>query len=101
MFVYRKLFSYIKEKKYFILLAIFFSVVSAFLTVLAYYYIYRFLYELIIQNKLENSEYLAIRTVIFLMLGALSYIVSGAFSHLVGFRLETNLRKKGDRKSVV
>ena len=95
MFVYRKLFSYIKEKKYFILLAIFFSVVSAFLTVLAYYYIYRFLYELIIQNKLENSEYLAIRTVIFLMLGALSYIVSGAFSHLVGFRLETNLRKKG------
>ena len=95
MFVYRKLFSYIKEKKYFILLAIFFSVVSAFLTVLAYYYIYRFLYELILQNKLENSEYLAIRTVIFLMLGALSYIVSGAFSHLVGFRLETNLRKKG------
>lgn len=95
MFVYRKLFSYIKERKYFILLAIFFSVVSAFLTVLAYYYIYRFLYELIIQNKLENSEYLAIRTVIFLVLGALSYIVSGAFSHLVGFRLETNLRKKG------
>ncbi|WP_308545037.1 ABC transporter ATP-binding protein [uncultured Sneathia sp.] len=95
MFIYRKLFAYVKEKKHFILLAIFFSVVSAFLTVFAYYYIYKFLYDLIIQNKLENSKYLAIRTVVFLILGALAYGISGVFSHLVGFRLETNLRKKG------
>ncbi|HFM6132844.1 TPA: ABC transporter transmembrane domain-containing protein, partial [Enterococcus faecium] len=46
-----------------------------------------------------GDEYLAksyaVQTVAWLTLGALFYIFSGLFSHILGFRLETNLRKKG------
>lgn len=95
MKVYKKLFVYVRDKVYLANIAILFSAISAFLTVFGYYYIYRFLDNLIVENNLQRAQDLAVKLTIILILGILFYVVSGAFSHLFGFRLETNLRKRG------
>lgn len=95
MQVYKKLFAYAKEKRHMAVLAILFSVISAIATVLGYYFIYQFLDSLVVNGNLDTAKVLAAKTVILLTSGALLYIFSGVFSHLLGFRLETNLKKKG------
>lgn len=95
MKIYKKLFAYVQDKKYLGFFAIIFSVISAVLTVYGYYLIYRFLDNLIIHTDLSGAENLAIKSALILTAGAIFYFASGAFSHLLGFRLETNLRKRG------
>ena len=95
MKIYKKLFAYVQDKKYLGFFAIVFSVISAVLTVYGYYLIYRFLDNLIIHTDLSGAENLALKSALILTAGAIFYFVSGAFSHLLGFRLETNLRKRG------
>ena len=95
MKVYKKLFSYVPNQLYFGWVAILFSVVSVCLTVWGYQVIYQFLEMLIVQNQVNIAETYALKTVILLTIGAFLYVFSGIFSHVLGFRLETNLRKKG------
>lgn len=95
MKIYKKLFAYVQDKKYLGFFAIIFSAISAVLTVYGYYLIYRFLDNLIIHTDLSGAENLAIKSALILTAGAIFYFASGAFSHLLGFRLETNLRKRG------
>ncbi len=95
MKIYKKLFAYVEDKKYLGVLAIVFSAISAVLTVYGYYIIYKFLDKLIINSNLSGAERLALKSVITLTIGAVFYFVSGMFSHILGFRLETNLRKRG------
>ena len=95
MKIYKKLFAYVQDKKYLGFFAIIFSAISAVLTVYVYYLIYRFLDNLIIHTDLSGAENLAIKSALILTAGAIFYFASGAFSHLLGFRLETNLRKRG------
>ncbi len=95
MKIYKKLFAYVQDKKYLGFFAIIFSAISAVLTVYGYYLIYRFLDNLIIHTDLSGAENLAIEAALILTAGAIFYFASGAFSHLLGFRLETNLRKRG------
>ena len=95
MKIYKKLFAYVQDKKYLGFFAIIFSAISAVLTVYGYYLIYRFLDNLIIHTDLSGAENLAIEATLILTAGAIFYFASGAFSHLLGFRLETNLRKRG------
>lgn len=95
MKIYKKLFAYVQDKKYLGFFAIIFSVISAVITVYGYYLIYRFLDNLIIHTDLSRAENLAIKSALILTAGAIFYFASGAFSHLLGFRLETNLRKRG------
>ncbi|MFC6347670.1 ABC transporter ATP-binding protein [Vagococcus carniphilus] len=95
MKVYKKLFSYVPNQLYFGWVAILFSVVSVCLTVWGYQVIYHFLEMLIVQNQVNIAETYALKTVILLTIGAFLYVFSGIFSHVLGFRLETNLRKKG------
>lgn len=95
MKIYKKLFAYVQDKKYLGFFAIVFSVISAVITVYGYYLIYRFLDNLIIHTDLSGAENLAIKSALILTAGAIFYFASGAFSHLLGFRLETNLRKRG------
>ncbi|MDT2814594.1 ABC transporter ATP-binding protein [Vagococcus carniphilus] len=95
MKVYKKLFSYVPNQLYFGWVAILFSVVSVCLTVWGYQVIYQFLEMLIVQNQVSIAETYALKTVILLTIGAFLYVFSGIFSHVLGFRLETNLRKKG------
>lgn len=95
MKIYKKLFAYVQDKKYLGFFAIIFSVISAVITVYGYYLIYRFLDNLIIHTDLSGAENLAIKSALILTAGAIFYFASGAFSHLLGFRLEANLRKRG------
>ena len=95
MNIYRKLFAYVKDKKYLGVLAIAFSAISALLTVYGYYLIYKFLDRLILNSNISGAESLALKSVITLTTGAIFYFVSAMFSHILGFRLETNLRKRG------
>ncbi|MDT2833813.1 ABC transporter ATP-binding protein [Vagococcus carniphilus] len=95
MKVYKKLFSYLPNQLYFGWVAILFSVVSVCLTVWGYQVIYQFLEMLIVQKQVSIAETYALKTVILLTIGAFLYVFSGIFSHVLGFRLETNLRKKG------
>ena len=95
MKIYKKLFAYVEDKKYLGFLAIVFSAISAVLTVYGFYLIYKFLDNLIINSDLSGAESLALKSVVALTSGAIFYIVSATFSHVLGFRLETNLRKRG------
>lgn len=95
MQAYKNMFAYAKEKKHFAFLAVVFSAVSAFLAVYGYFFIYRFIDSLIVQNNLRGAETFALNSVVILTAGAILYIISGLLSHILAFRLETNLRKKG------
>ena len=53
------------------------------------------MYNLIVQNNYIAAEEYAIRIAVLLTVGALIYLASSMFSHILGFRLETNLRKRG------
>ena len=93
--IYKKLFTYVEGKKHLGYLAMLFSAISALLTVYGYYMIYKFLDNIIVHTDLSSARDLAIKSAIILTIGAISYMISGLYSHMLGFRLETNLRKKG------
>src|SRR3712207_98735 len=95
MNVYEKLFAYIPEKKYLSFVAMFVSAISAISVVLGYYYVYKFLETLIVISNLSLAKTFAIKTTFAFIFGALFYFLSAYFSHILGFGLETNLRKKG------
>lgn len=95
MNVYEKLFAYIPEKKYLSFVAMFVSAISAISVVLGYYYVYKFLETLIVISNLSLAKTFAIKTTFAFIVGSLFYFLSAYFSHILGFGLETNLRKKG------
>lgn len=95
MKVYKKLFQYVSDYKIIGYLSIIISGISAFVMIFAYYLIYKFLREIIINDNYENATYFATTIVILLTLSALLYLISGIVSHKFAFRLETNLRKRG------
>lgn len=95
MKIYQKLFAYVPKEKYNGFIAIFFSLLSAALTMFGYYFMFRFLDALMVRENLHAAKVFAVYTAAFLTVGALLYMLSGLFSHLLGFRLETNLRKRG------
>ncbi len=95
MKTYKKLFSYVSERKGWEILAILCSALSVLATVYGYYLIYRFLDGVLVAEDLSLASSYALQTALFLTLGAIFYIISGACSHVLAFRLETNLRKRG------
>lgn len=95
MEVYKKLFRYVPEKKYLGYIAIVFSAVSAIITTGGYFFMYRFFKSVVEEGSLKGAEEYAILTAALVFGGAVLYFFSGYCSHKLGFRLETNLRKKG------
>lgn len=95
MNVYKKMFRYVSDDTIYGYLSIIVSAVSAFLLVYGYYFIYKFLEELIVQGDHTNANVLAKKIVLYLTVSALLYLLSGLISHKFAFRLETNLRKRG------
>lgn len=95
MKIYKRLFSYAPEGKHNGYIAVFLSALSAFLTVYGYLLVYKLLKSSVVDGNQSLAKNLSIQAVLYLTVGALVYLVSGFFSHKLGFRLETNLRKKG------
>ena len=94
MEIYKKMFKYVPEKKWYIVISVICSALSAFLTVGAYYYVYEFLIELLSLN-LQSAWDAGMKVVLLLILGSIVYYISVILSHIFAFRLETNLRKYG------
>lgn len=91
---YKKMFKYVPEKKWYIVISVICSALSAFLTVGAYYYVYEFLIELLSLN-LQSAWDAGMKVVLLLISGSIVYYISVILSHIFAFRLETNLRKYG------
>lgn len=93
--VYKKLISYAPEKKHLLFFTVFFSMLSAFLQIAAFYYLYEFLKNLIVDGSGQSAFERALLVSVLFLVGGLSYFCSLMISHLFAFRLETNLRKFG------
>ncbi len=93
--VYKKLLFYVPRERYLALIAILLTALSTFLTAGAYYVMYRFLSALIVRNDSSGSAQLALLITGLLLSSSAIYITGVLLTHVLGFRLETNLRKKG------
>lgn len=93
--VYKKLLFYVPKEKSLAYIAIGLTMVSTVVTVGAYYYLYEFLEKLIVLGDINQSKYYSFLIVGMLSGGALLYFASVHLTHILGFRLETNLRKRG------
>lgn len=95
MKIYKKLLSYVPESLPLVYIAIFCSIVSAFVVSYGYFLIYKFLKVLIVEENLILAKTFALKIVLTLILGAVIYFISVLITHKVGFHLETVLRKRG------
>ncbi|MEG0250345.1 MAG: ABC transporter ATP-binding protein [Peptostreptococcus sp.] len=93
--VYNKLLSYVPEKKKLAYLGVFFSAISSLFLIGSYYYLFKFLDGLIVTQNIHNTKQYAVLIVVLLILQGIMYFVAVAITHALGFRLETNLRKRG------
>lgn len=93
--VYKKLLYYVPKEKWLVYLAILFTAVSTVIKVSAYYCMYKFLKGLVIMNEAGDAFHYATIIVGLLVSGSIIYMISVLLTHILGFRLETNLRKKG------
>ena len=95
MDIYKKLFKYVPDKKYLIYSGIFMSIISSVLSILPYWFLYKFLNEFILMKNFEQAQYYAFIIFIIMVLQSLFYFFAAWLTHLFAFRLESNLRKKG------
>ncbi|WP_314558121.1 ABC transporter ATP-binding protein [uncultured Parvimonas sp.] len=95
MDIYKKLFKYVPDKKYLIYSGIFMSMISSALSILPYWFLYKFLNEFILMKNFEKAQYYAFIIFIIMVLQSLIYFFAAWLTHLFAFRLESNLRKKG------
>lgn len=93
--VYKKILSYVPKERYFAYIGILLSMLSVVFKVWGYYYLSKFLIEIIVYNNIENAKYYGFCIVGLLIIGITLYGIAGLVTHVLGFRLETNLRKYG------
>ena len=89
--VYKKLLYYVPKQRPLAYIAIGLTVVSTLLNVGAYYYLYEFLKRLVVDGDMGHAFLVAG----LLIGGSLLYFAAVLLTHMLGFRLETNLRKRG------
>ena len=95
MNIYKRLFSYTPERMGYAYLSIFFSIISGFLSIAPFWYLWKFLEQLIVHQDLETGMYYATIIVLLMIANAVTYFLALASSHILAFRLETNMRKAG------
>ena len=93
--VYKKILSYVPKERYLAYIGILLSMLSVVFKVWGYYYLSKFLIEIIVYNNIENDKYYGYCIVGLLIIGITLYGIAGLVTHVLGFRLETNLRKYG------
>lgn len=92
--IYKRILSYVPEVKYLAYLSIIISFLSAFFTVGSYLFMYKF-YINLFNNNIKNTLMFSIVIVSFLIINSILQFIANMLSHKLGFRLETNLRKRG------
>ena len=93
--VYKKLLYYVPKQRPLAYFAIGLTVVSTLLNVGAYYYLYEFLKRLVVDEDMGHAQYNVFLIAGLLIGGSLLYFAAVLLTHMLGFRLETNLRKRG------
>lgn len=97
MKLYKKLFSYIPERKLHGILACLLTTVGIVLEFYAYYLIWILLKNVFTGGVLSEERSLAIKILFLFIAYGLLYFMGLWMSHLAGFRLETRLRERGIR----
>lgn len=95
MNTYRKLFSYIPEKRSNGFLSAAFSVVAVCCHLFGYYCLWLALKAIFIQQDFSAGSDYALRVVAAFVAYGILYFLGAWMSHLAAFRLETRLREKG------
>lgn len=97
MEIYKKLFSFAPEKKHYCFFSVVLSASAAVLSIMPFWYIWKFFEQLIVEKNIEMAKYYSLVVVALLLLYTVLYFAALVISHLLAFRLETNLRKIGTR----
>ncbi len=95
MDTYKRLFKYTPEKIGCAYGSIVLSAVATFLQMAPYWFFWKFLNELIVNKNPENSKHYATVIIVLMLAQGVVYFLALWASHLLGFRLESNLRKQG------
>ena len=95
--LYKKLFSYIPERRLHGILASLLTTLGIVLEFYAYYLIWILLKNVFTGGVLSEERSLAIKILILFIAYGLLYFMGLWMSHLAGFRLETRLRERGIR----
>lgn len=98
MGVLKKILAYAPEKKANVGLSIILAVLSSFLVVLPFYFLWKVLYALLVEKNAQNGMYYAVWVVGLMFLRVIVYLLSLITSHLLAFRVESNMKKKGLEK---
>lgn len=95
MSIYRRLFAYVPEVRWQGFVSLGLALASVLSTSFGFYAVYRILQGLLLAHPTSDPRSWAIIAALALTFGSLSYLIAAAFSHKLGFRLETQLRKRG------
>lgn len=93
--IYKKLKEYVPEKFHLAYIAIFLTAVASAIVILAYWNLYKFLQDVIVYGDITGALGAAVKIVVFLVLYLITYVLGVWLTHLLAFRFETNLKKKG------
>lgn len=95
MKIYDKLIKYAPERIGYAYVCIVFSILSSISLMASYWFFWKFLHELLVFRDVKNVTQYAISIVCWMLAYGILYFLSLWASHLLAFRLETNLRKSG------
>ncbi len=94
----KKILKYAPEKQLNVGLSIIFSAISAVLIVLPFYFFYKVLYALTVDKNPELGLKYSLIIILLMLIRLITYILSLVISHLLAFRVETNMKKTGLEK---
>ncbi|WP_455257536.1 ABC transporter ATP-binding protein [Peptoniphilus asaccharolyticus] len=93
--IYKKLKEYVPEKISLAYIGIMLTIISSACMVASYWYLYRLLNMILVEKSVTDAVQTAGYILGFLIANAIIYFMSVWCTHLVAFRLETNLKKRG------
>ena len=93
MKLYKKLFSYAKEKSVYGYAAVILSALATTFWVLPFWYLWKFLEGIFILKNTQKAGLYVTYIIFYLILYIVTYFIALMSSHLLAFRLESNLRK--------
>ncbi|HEO7045755.1 TPA: ABC transporter ATP-binding protein, partial [Streptococcus agalactiae] len=93
--LYKKLFSYVQERKKYAYLSIILSAISVFVFIAFYWIFWIVVKSLIVDKNYTHALHYSFKLVILMILRGVLIMSGTMSSHYVGFRLERNLRTVG------
>ncbi len=95
--IYKKLKTYVPERAAFAGIGVLLALAAAALSIASYYCLYGFLRKVIVEADVAGAVPVAARVVVFLIANTVVYFLALWTTHMLAFRLETNLKKQGIR----